>query len=246
MKTLGIIGFGSFGKFMANHLKNYFNVSVFDELNQETAATELGVNWQSLEQIVKNDILILAIPLQFLEKLLKTIGPNINEKTLVLDVTSVKVHPVKLMLKYLPPKVSIIATHPLFGPKSGANGIEGLKLSLCQVRSSKTNYLKVKKFLTETLKLHVIETTPDQHDQEAGYVMGLTHLIGQALNHLEIPSCEQTTKSFEHMMKLREMLSQDSMELFVTIQNYNPYVAKTRDQFYQTLETLSQKIHNQN
>lgn len=242
MQTLGIIGFGSFGQFMTKYLKDHFEVSVYDSNDLSKTAKDLGVNWQTLEEITQNQIIILAIPLQYLEDLLKKIAHTITPGTLVIDVTSVKISPVTLMKKYLHEEVNIIATHPLFGPKSGANGIAGLKITLCDVRSTNLQYNWLKNFFANTLELDVIESTPEEHDREAGYVMGLTHFIGQALNHLEIPDCKQTTKTFQHLMQLREMLSQDSMDLFLTIQKDNPHAEKTRNEFYKTLSYLEEKI----
>jgi len=184
------------------------------------------------------DVIILGVPLQYLEDLLKEIGPKIKAGALVLDVTSVKIKPVQLMREYLAQDVNIIATHPLFGPKSGVNGIEGLNMAICDIRSPR--YSEFRDFFKYELKLNVIETTPEKHDKEAGYVMGLTHFIGQALNRLEVPECQNTTKSFEHLMGLKDLLSVDSMDLFYTIQADNPYAKEARDEFKKILQDLEE------
>ena len=235
-ESLGLIGFGGFGQFFVQYLNPYFDVSVTDVRDLEQEAGKLGVKWASLDEILECNVIILGVPLQYLEDLLLEIAPKIKPGTLVLDVTSVKIKPVELMRKYLPQEVDIIATHPLFGPKSGENGIEGLNMAICDIRSSR--YSEFRDFFKYELKLNVIETDPYKHDQEAGYVMGLTHFIGQALNKLKVPECQNTTKSFEHLMGLKDLLSVDSMDLFYTIQADNPYAKEARDEFKKVLGEL--------
>lgn len=240
MKSLGIIGFGSFGQFAVKWLKPHFDISVYDVCDKEEEASELGVNWASLEEACSCDAVIYGVPLEFLKNVLRESAGFLKPGTLVMDVTSVKVKPSQIMAEFLPPEVDIVATHPLFGPKSGKNGIEGLNIALCNVRGDRLS--EVADFCRNILKLTVIETTPEKHDQEAGYVMGLTHFIGQALNMLEVPECSQTTSSFEHLMQLKDLLSLDSMDLFKTIQKDNPFAEKARKEFMQKLQELEDKL----
>jgi prephenate dehydrogenase len=240
MQSLGIIGFGSFGQFAVKWLKPHFDISVYDVCDKEDVASELGVKWSTLEDTCNCEIVIIGVPLEFLERVLKKSVGFLNPGSLVMDVTSVKIKPAKLMAEILPDEIDVIATHPLFGPKSGKNGIEGLNIALCNVRGERFN--EVADFCREVLKLKVIETTPEKHDQEAGYVMGLTHFIGQALNMLEVPECSQTTSSFEHLMELKDLLSLDSMDLFRTIQKDNPFAEKARKDFMQKLQDLEDNM----
>lgn len=240
MKSLGIIGFGSFGQFAVKWLKPHFDISVYDVCDKGDIADELGVRWSSLQDSCECDVVVFGVPLEFLEDVLKESVSFFRAGTLVMDVTSVKIKPAKLMADILPEDVDVVATHPLFGPKSGKNGIEGLNIALCDVRGDRL--AEVADFCRDVLKLNVIETTPEKHDQEAGYVMGLTHFIGQALNMLEVPECKQTTSSYEHLMALKDLLSLDSMDLFKTIQKDNPYAEKARKEFMQILVDLENKL----
>src|SRR3954468_5305901 len=96
--------------------------------------------------------------------------------SLVLDVGSVKVQP------GLPSYVDIVATHPLLRPQSASSGISGLKIAVCPVRGRRA--LRVAAFF-RSQGLHVIMTTPDEHDHEAAVVQGLTHLIAKVLVQME-------------------------------------------------------------
>lgn len=236
MKTIGIIGFGSFGQFMAKHLKPYAEITVYDVNADVNSNSDVQVG--SLEDVLECDIVVLSVPVQVVEDVLISIKSKVKPGTLFLDVCSVKVKPVSMMLQYLPEHCDVIGTHPLFGPKSGANGIEGLKITLCNARCDEKKFNKLAAFLSDELKLDVLIRTPEQHDKDVAYAQVLTHFIARALNDMGIPKLEQTTKTYDHLSELMDLLSLDSMELFLAIQKENPFAAEVRDKFLKSLHEL--------
>jgi len=240
MRELGFIGFGSFGQFILPHLKPYFEISVYDKIDQSEKAKQLGVKWESLEKVCSKEYVALAIPVQFLEELLIEIKDLIPAKSLVFDLSSVKVKPIDLMLKHLPATVEIIGTHPLFGPQSGKNGIAGLNIVVCPVRSKRSGSLI--RFFADQLKLNVLERTPIAHDQQMAYVQALTHFVGRAINAMDIPDVEQKTPAYQYLLDIKRNLGKDSMDLFLTIEKENPYAKAVRDQFIVELENLNRML----
>lgn len=229
-KSVGIIGFGSFGQFMAKHLEPYFKVIHFDPKSALS---------MDLDTVCQADFLILCVPVQVLEETLITIKSKIPLKTIVIDVCSIKCMPLGLMQKHLPDKVAFLCTHPLFGPKSGANGIVGLNIAICEGRMSHEKLIKIRKFLTEELKLNVIDTTADEHDHQMAYVQGLTHFIAKGLSKMDIPeNLNLKTATFEHLIKLKEIVGMDSEELYKVIQTLNPHTKKVRKLFLDQLSQL--------
>ncbi len=242
MKTFGILGFGNFGRFMAKHLAGRFDVVVSNQPGTDIseAATALGVRTDTLEAAAGCDIVVLCVPVQHLEELLKTAAPHVRPDALVLDVASVKVKPVRLMREYLPESAEIIATHPLFGPMSGKNGIAGLPFVYCPVRTTRTE--KVRTFLAETLGVNVIESTPEEHDTQMAYVQGLTHFIGRALNRMEIPELVQKTALYDHLHAIVQTVNSDTYDLFLTIQRENPLAEGVRQKFIEALVEIHREI----
>lgn len=238
MQTLGIIGFGVFSELMAQHLAHYFKIKVYSRRDVSEIARKLGAKQSPLTEVAACDIVVIAVMAQYFKKTIQQISPMIKSGALVLDVASVKVKPARLMEKHLPQNTEIIATHPLFGPQSGKNGIAGLRIILCPIRTTKIK--TIENFLSQKLKLKVIHKTPAEHDQEMAIVQGLTHFISKGLQKLNITSSEQSTVAYEHLLKIKQLLEKDSDDLFSTIQNENPYAGKTRKKFIQHLE----KIHN--
>ncbi|MFN3404679.1 MAG: prephenate dehydrogenase/arogenate dehydrogenase family protein [Cytophagaceae bacterium] len=243
MKELGFIGFGSFGQFIIPHLKPYFKITVFDKKDFSAEAKEKGVKWGTLKEAASKDFVALAVPVQYLEELLIEVKDMVKPKSVVFDLSSVKVKPIELMIKYLPPTVEIIGTHPLFGPQSGKNGIAGLNMVVCPVRTKK-NWNLIR-FFGHELKLNVLERTPLVHDQQMAYVQALTHFIGRAVNEMDIPDVEQKTPAYQYLLDIKRNLGQDSWDLFFTIEKENPYAKGVRDQFIEELRRLSKRIEEE-
>ena len=74
----------------------------------------------------------------------RPIAPLLSPDALVIDVCSVKEYPVRLMKELLPERVSILATHPMFGPDSAAHALQGRKIVLCAERIADFAYQKIK------------------------------------------------------------------------------------------------------
>ena len=244
LQEISFIGFGNFGQFIVKHLTPYTRVYAHDVRDLSKRAAELGVTWvASMDEALNKQVIILCVPVQFLEPLLQTIGSKINPDSLVVDVASVKVKPVELMKKYLPAETNLVALHPLFGPQSGKNGIMGLNIVACEVRYPKFD--KVVDFLENQLKLNVLIRTPEIHDQQMAYVQALTHFVGRAVNEMDIPDVEQKTPAYQYLLDIKRNLGQDSWDLFLTIENGNPYAAKVRQDFLKELEALNVKLSEQ-
>jgi prephenate dehydrogenase len=240
MRSLGIIGFGGFGQFMVKYLQPYIPVTVHDTADLSKVAAEKGVSWGSLKEAASKDIVILAVPVQFLEPVLVDIRGFLKPGTLIVDVSSVKVKPIDLMLEHLPPNVDVLGTHPLFGPQSGKNGIKGLNIVVCPVRTKKTR--AIIRFLGQVLQLNVLERTPITHDKQMAYVQALTHFIGRSINEMDIPDVEQKTPAYQYLLDIKRNLGSDSMDLFLTIELENPYAKEVREHFMEELKNLNDKL----
>jgi len=238
MKTLGLIGFGQFGRLAASILAPHFDVLISDVRDVSEDARALGLAAGSIEAAAGREIVVIAVPVRAMEETLTRIAPLVQPGALVVDVGSVKVLPIRWMQERLPPHVDIVATHPLFGPQSAQGGLAGLRLVVCPVRGERHIGLVA---FAESLGLEVNVTTGDEHDREMAYVQALTHLIGRSLASLEIPDEQLKTPSYQHLLELCRLIGDDSFELFTAIQTLNPYAAPVADAFVaQARELLDQ------
>lgn len=243
MTNLGLIGFGNFGRFLAAHLRPHFDVLVADaRAIDPDEASRAGVCAVKANVAAAQPLVVLAVPVQHLEALLAQIAPHVAPDALVLDVSSVKMRPVELMSRALPGGTRIVGTHPLFGPQSGAGGITGLPVALCPARADETSIACVRHFLSRTLGLRVIETSPEEHDSQMAHVQGLTHLISRALAELNVPDSPLATVAYQRLIAMRSNLQHDSADLFMTIERENPFAAGVRRAFLDKLIELERRI----
>lgn len=239
-KTLGLIGYGSFGQFMTPHLTPHMEVYAANRSDKSADAARLGARYVPQAEAAACDVVVLCMPVQNMEAVLQEIAGQIRPGALVADVASVKIRPVALMEAYIPAHAEIVGLHPMFGPQSGRGGIGGLKCVLCDVRSRRA--AAVERFLAETLGLQVLTMTPERHDHEIAYIQGLTHWISRAVRMMPLPDVAMSTTAYDHFLQIGEILKQDSFALFRTIENENPLAADVRKEFMAALQTLEAQL----
>ena len=135
-----------------------------------------------------------------------------------------------------------LGLHPLFGPQSGRDGISGMRVAMCPVRIGKDRYYKVCDFLTEKLGLLCLKTSPEQHDREMARVQAMTHFMSRALKKIGLQPSPMATKAYEKLQEFAAIVLSDSWDLFLTIQNGNPFAEEIRQDLMRELETLEADI----
>ncbi len=232
--TVGIIGFGSFGKFLAEKLSKHCKVRVY-------SASGKTNKWaSSLKEVAQADYLLLAIPLNAYTKTLQQIRPLVSAKTVVVDICSVKVQPLKILGEELPGQ-TLVATHPLFGPESAGKSLVGHTLVICPESSNDAAANVVEK-LALKLKLNVVKMSANEHDREMANVHGLTFFIAQTLAEMGLSSQKLVTPSFKKLLALAELESHHTQDLFDTIQSGNTYTKPARRKFIKLATELDESI----
>lgn len=236
MKSVGIIGFGSFGRFLAEKLDTHCEVKVFSTSNKPN-------QWAaSLEEVAQSDFVIPAVPLVAYSKVLEDIKPLLQPETVIVDVASVKEQPIARIQAVLPNQ-PLVATHPLFGPESAKDTIKGHVLVLCPEASEASTYGVVKQF-AQSLELEIVEQSATDHDREMAVVQSLTFFIAHALKDMELHSQKLSTPSFQKLLKLAELERHHSEELFTTIQAGNVYAEAVRKRFLAAARELQKRLVN--
>ncbi len=234
MNNVGIIGFGRFGKILADLLSESFDIFIYDENESSDQYKNVTLN-----EITNCELIFLAVPIGNFETLLQSLKNIKLQNTTIIDVCSVKIYPVQLMEKYLPSNVDIIATHPMFGPDSYGPFRE-LKMVMYPVRDNFARY-EVLKDVFESRSITVVEMTPQEHDEHAAFSQGITHFIGRVLNEAGVSSTKINTLGFNELLGVIEQTCNDSWDLFKDLQNYNPYT----ENMIKELEKSIQSVRNQ-
>lgn len=138
--TIGVVGFGRFGQFIAKTFSKHGRVVATSRSDYTDLANNMGVNYIPLSDpesfLNENlDVIVLATSIVSFEGTVNNLIPHLKnhiEKNgldrgpLIVDVLSVKDYPRQILLDLLPPECDILCTHPMFGPDSGKNGWHGL------------------------------------------------------------------------------------------------------------------------
>ncbi|MBB4210261.1 prephenate dehydrogenase [Rhodothalassium salexigens DSM 2132] len=243
LPSLGIVGAGAFGRFMARHLVPHFDLVLADpRADLDAIAGRLGARAGTLDEAAAAGITILAVPVQAIGEVAHALATRLPAGALVLDVGSVKVKPARLLAEALPETVDIVCTHPLFGPQSAADTIAGRKITLCPVRGDRAD--GVARFCGDVLGLKVIEATPADHDRELAYVQGVTHLIGKTLLTMALDDFDQTTVSYDLLRRAVGYIADDSADLFRAIELENPFAPEARRAFFDAVRQVESVLED--
>ena len=150
-------------------------ISGRDQGKLREAAERLGVEAASNQEAVKqSDAVILSVPIDKFEQIVREIAPYTSPQQLIFDITSIKARPVEIMHKYIN-KGTVLGMHPMFGP--GAEGIAGQRFVLTPTGKAEDETAgRVRKYL-EGKGARVEVMSPAEHDEIMAIVLGLSHFI---------------------------------------------------------------------
>ncbi len=115
-------------------------------------------------------VVIVAVPIAATPDVIRTVGPHLPADALLMDLTSLKEEPVRVMIEST--AAEVVGCHPLFGPDCPS--LAGQNIVLCPGRGEW--WLNRMEGLFAKGGARVTVTTPAEHDRMMALVQGLTHL----------------------------------------------------------------------
>lgn len=226
--TIGIIGYGRFGKLLHQHLKSQAKIKIYKKQTKK-------------DSLKSCDLVILAVPINEIENVCKEIKNKISQKTIVMDTCSVKTKPAANLKKYL--KNNIVGTHPLFGPDSAKKSFKNHKMVVCPLKINKKdlNNKIIKPF--KKLGVEIIISTPAEHDKMMARSQALLHFMGRGLTGV-VKKQKISTPGYEDLLHMTDKVWNDTWELFFDMQNQNPYAKRERKKFINNIINLEGKIYD--
>ncbi len=223
--TVGLIGYGRFGKLAADLLSRRAHVLVADRKKPVLRSVSANITVGTIAEAASQQILLLAVPVSRLQALLKKIRPFLRPGALVVDVCAVKAKPTRWMKTTLPRTVEILGAHPLFGPDSCHGSLKGHTVVLCPVRIGKRRLAQVKQALIrEHAKCLVM--LPDRHDRMIAETIFLTQYIGRLVGAARLDRWTDVTVHYDRLQSVVEAAIHDSPRLFADMWKYNAHGAR--------------------
>lgn len=236
---VAIIGFGRFGRLAARELSKDCDLKVHS--SHPEIVREAGYDHVTLEEACRQEVVIPCVPISKFKGTIQRMAPLLSEGSVVADVCSVKQYPVEVMQEHLPAHVGILGSHPMFGPDSASQSVEGQKIILCRIRLDDERYHKIKTLLGD-LGLTIIETTPEQHDKDMADTLILTHFIGRSLMGFEAGPKEIDTEGYKRLLRILGTVRNDSWQLFEDMCRYNPEGKRTISRFLDSAKKIQDKV----
>jgi len=232
---VGVYGLGRFGYFWADLLSERFKVKAYGR-NPERLCPPRVLRVPE-EEVLDCDALFLCCAISSLREVLSRIAPGLKKGILVADTCSVKIYPAGLMREILPESVYLLSTHPMFGPDSARRGLSGLPLVYHPLRMPEDKDAFWKAYF-RGLGLKVVELSPEEHDRMAADTQGVTHFIGRVLEDMGLKPSEIGTVGYGDLLAIIEQTCNDPWQLFLDLQQYNPYTGQMRTRLKSSLEKI--------
>jgi len=222
------------GRWLAGFLLKDGKEVVITGRNEEKlleASQQLGVagSTDNAEAIRGADYILLSVPIESLEEVVKQLSPHIQTGQVVIDITSTKVLPVEIMHRHIKTG-SVLGAHPLFGPGAMSPANQNFVLT---PTSDEEGVLaqKIKNYL-EAKGARVTLMTPQEHDETMSLVLGLSHFIAIVAADTLLGSGKLKpmdiagSTTYKVLLILLESVLSEDPELYATLQMSFPKVTE--------------------
>jgi prephenate dehydrogenase len=241
-KTIGIIGYGNFGKVICKYLFPKNKIVLYTSQSVKEIPTHISIK-NSLQEVVEAaDIIIPAVPIREFEGIIKQLSPFVQPYQIIMDVCSVKLYPTKVMEKLLLNKVNVVATHPMFGPNSirkKGETLKDLKIVTYNSNAKKIVYDNVITYF-EQIGLEVIEMEPEEHDKIMARSQFFAMLVGQLAQKIDMRPTAIDTLGANGINKALQYMGKDK-KIIEDMIRYNSYCKDVLENMITTLKGLRQE-----
>lgn len=230
--TVAIIGGkGGMGRAMAR---------MFADLGHAVMIADVDTELTPQHAAALADVVVISVPIDLTEAVIREVGPHVREDALLMDVTSVKEGPLAAMLAST--KASVVGTHPMFGPN--VHSLQGQRVVICAGRGDEWEGW-IRRMLTAR-GLVITDATAEQHDRAMAVVQVLNHfqtqVMGLTLARFGVPVAE--TLRFASPAYLMELYVSgrhfvQSPELYGEIEMRNPRTAEVTRAFEDAARELA-------
>jgi prephenate dehydrogenase len=251
MKVAIIGGSGKMGQWFTRQLLQEGEEVVITGRNQEklrATGKKLGAPIATnIEAVKQANVVIISVPLDTLETVVKGIAPYTRDEQVFLDVTSLKTTPVEIMHRYIR-KGTILGTHPVFGP--GAKSASNQNFVLTPTNEEEVLLAAKTRQYLEERGANVSIMSPLEHDQMMSVVLGLAHFIAivSADTLLSFEKFQEMKKiggtTFKVLYTLMESVISEDPELYASLQMSFPNIKEIEGLFQTRTKLWAEMVKN--
>ena len=260
MKKVAIIGLGLIGGSLALELKKNTWATIYGIDNNPDhlqKALDLGIIYkkETIDIVKEVDVVIIAVPVNYIPGLTNQVLDLIEDKTLVFDVGSTK-NEVCKSVKNHPKRSNFVALHPIAGteysgPQAAIYDLFTNKVNIiCEQKLSSSEMIERVIKLFEKLKMrNVFMDSAEQHDMHIAYVSHLSHISSFMLGKtvLEIEKDEKSIfnmagSGFESTVRLAKSNPETWTPIF--LQNKDS-ILKSLNEYIKNLEQFKEILTNE-
>jgi len=244
-------GSGRMGRWFANFLLKDGKEVIITGRNQKKlleAQQQLGVEVATNVEAVKSaDVVLLSVPIDDFEGVVKQISPHIRSGQVIVDITSIKVLPVEAMHKYIKAGLTL-GTHPVFGP--GAGDVASQNFVLTPTDDDEMALAQRVREYLEARGARVTLTTPQEHDEMMSVVLGLAHFIS-IVSADTLASFDRAPllraiggSTYRVLLTLVESVISEAPELYASLQMSLPDMVRIEELFHRNSKTWADLVKN--
>lgn len=234
--TIGIIGYGHFGTFIAELTERFLpEIEVRVYSRRATADNEL---FFELPQVAACDVVVFCSAIFEYKEQLMTVLPHLAKDTVLIDVATVKKYTTEIFREYASDR-HWVSCHPMFGPESyqkTGGDVSGFRVVVTDHTLINDDYVHIKDALTR-LGFLVVEMTADEHDTLLAETLFLTHYIAQSIDTAGFGRTDIDTVSFNSLMNAVQSVLGDK-QLFEDVYQFNPYCQEVAERFRDAQEQV--------
>lgn len=205
--TVTVVGVGLIGGSFALALKDKGAkrvIGVDTNMDHRQKALELGLvdEIKELDEAVKaSHLIILAIPVDAVEKLLPIVLDKAEEQV-VMDAGSTKAGMLEVIKEH-PKRGRFVATHPMWGteysgPEAAVHGaFEGKATVICDKEESDQDAVDLVERIYKQLGMHLVYMNGKDHDVHVAYVSHISHITSFALANTVLEKEKEEDTIFE-------------------------------------------------
>ncbi|MGB9902338.1 prephenate dehydrogenase/arogenate dehydrogenase family protein [Methanothrix sp.] len=248
-RMLIVGGTGETGSWFSRYFRDHgFDVCIWGPSGKFHVADALGVRYAHdlMSEVERSDIVVLSVPIDRTPEVARRIGPAMKSGSLLMDLTSLKVEPVRAMVESTPPDIEVLGAHPMFGPTMPS--VRGQTVIITPVEGRWGRWSSHVREILERDGARVEVLTPEEHDRMMAVVQALTHFsyiaIGSTLRALNFDvsrSRRFMSPVYEVMLDFVGRILDQNPELYASIQ-MNPFAKDVRRAFIEECIRLSDSI----